>query len=185
MAWSDEDKAAIKAEWLDGKTGGEIAEPRGVSRCVILGLINRMGLVRTTPQQRTMLADAKKAERIEAEAKRRSGEAERLARAAKARPQRHSTKWSSLPQIALTAAAAPPEPRRMGHVALLDLLPGDCRWPLWPHYAPTPPAAKFFCGEPAPVGQPYCRACAAKSAAPRAMLPPALRKPPQFREAAE
>ena len=51
-AWGEEKEQRLRELWNAGKTGGQIADLLGVSRCAVLGKVRRMDLPRREPAGR-------------------------------------------------------------------------------------------------------------------------------------
>ena len=135
--WSAERVEQLKSCFDAGLTCSQIAGEIGVSRNAVIGKMNRLGLSR----QRSVRAGAPAAKR--AADRNRGGNVTRL-----------FSQHRILMQL-------PPEPQEQSAVvsihdgrgcSLLDLSPGNCRWPI-----SEPGARDFcFCGNQQVEGLPYC-----------------------------
>ena len=135
--WTAERVEQLKSCFDAGLTCSQIAGEIGVSRNAVIGKMNRLGLSR----QRSVRAGAPAAKR--AADRNRGGNVTRL-----------FSQHRILMQL-------PPEPQEQSAVvsihdgrgcSLLDLSPGNCRWPI-----SEPGARDFcFCGNQQVEGLPYC-----------------------------
>ncbi len=125
-------------------SGRRIGAEMGVTRNIVLGKLNRMGLSCTSarpPRQRVM----------------------RLRPPRPKRPSRPKAtlaglnvyrRWIPPVQATRTAPQAPPEPLPETRVTIWDIGPHSCRWPL---FAGDESADdKFYCGGVSLAGAPYC-----------------------------
>jgi GcrA cell cycle regulator len=130
--WTDERIERLKQLWAQGLSCSQIAsELGGVSRNGVIGKVHRLGLA---ARHRTPAKPKLPRHRV-----------------VKARP------WRVVPAAALVAvvtqpleAAMPPPTVRY---SLLDLKPGQCKWP---HGDPQNRENFWFCGGKAIDGHPYC-----------------------------
>ncbi len=59
---------------------------------------------------------------------------------------------------------APPKPapaRPVGHLSIMEIRDGCCRWPMWGEERHAPPETRLMCSAPCPIEQPYCETHAA------------------------
>jgi GcrA cell cycle regulator len=142
--WPDERVAELRRWVALGLSGSQIAAQMGLSRCQVMGKAARCGLTvgggRSAP---TMTREARRAANRGRKAARRRAAAGHGStpgpetephRAARAEPPADT--WAPLPDTA--------------PVALADLEPGMCRWPIGDD------RPFRFCGCPAGRGFPYC-----------------------------
>lgn len=174
--WQPEEINEVGRLWADeGLPASRIGERFGVSRSAILGMINRRGLKRSpeiTAKNRASNGDLSRQP-----GSRRAKQRERAALRLQAPSKPVALKPAP---IMLRPAPAPPAPP-MTHATepdwpaiprlLDDLLPRDCRWPLWPE---TP--GKLYCGGRAHEGGSYCPAHAAMAYRAANTVHPSLRK---------
>lgn len=158
--YGDEEGKVIVRLWTDGHSASSIAERvnvafrTGRSRNAIIGFLHRKGLTRGTTQTRprtrrfdTLTQAQRHQMRMDREARRPSNGSLRPPRP---RNQRQVPPWQVPPDQRPIVEDDPTKAARL--VALVDLEPGDCRWPIG-----DPRLQPFgFCGEKAIPGLPYC-----------------------------
>lgn len=135
-ALSKEEKGELVAARIAAGDGsaGQIAKSLGVSRNVIIGVASRNNI--DLPGDRTLHRQA-------------------------IRKLRSKAKGPAKPKPAPKpkAIAAPPKPKPqpaiVGGKPFIDLLPGDCKWPLW-KTLPSPASQAPHCGAAAVDGSPWC-----------------------------
>lgn len=140
--WTPEMDEELKSHYVAGLSGSQIAAEmrRGLSRNAVLGRIHRTGLNGNTQRERQPTTrEGREQKRLEREGRKNERRrAQRLRfRIENPRPNPE--------EIKIRCAAV--EPR---HVGLVDLEPGDCRYP----YGDSP---FTFCGHPQMQGS-YCAA---------------------------
>ena len=158
MLWTEENVADLKQRWGAKETARQIGAAIGMSRNAVLGKIHRLGLserVNRKPVHRVEHAD---------KGRRRNGGAVKEAlKAARAREQKIAARGNQSPltNVILARARAmgelpaceavdlPQEQRTHASVALLDLAPHHCRWPI------EQDGVTMFCGADKHVGA-YC-----------------------------
>lgn len=158
MLWTEEQIVDLKSRWAAKETARQIAAATGVSRNAVLGKIYRLGLserVNRKPVHRVEHAD---------KGRRRNGGAVKEAlKAARAREQKIAARGNQSPltNVMLARARAmgelpaceavdlPQEQITHATVALLDLEPFHCRYPI------AVDDKTFFCGDSVSRGC-YC-----------------------------
>ena len=127
--WTPERVAALRTLWREGLSAAEVARRLGgVTRNAVIGKVWRLGLSGGRPPKPP-----------------------RPRRGAAGPPRRRPPARTGR-RLPAGAPCPPPWDPGPGLVAdLLDLRPGDCRWPLGDPRAPN----FAFCGRPA-EGGPYC-----------------------------
>ncbi|ATQ70282.1 GcrA cell cycle regulator [Methylosinus trichosporium OB3b] len=149
--WPDARIATVARLWAEGCTAAQIAAEigGGITRSAVIGKVHRLGLPARERGVRTKAARAAIITPPPAQAVKRP--AEKAAPVVVARP-------------APVPALAPPVD--CGETALvasiLDLVEGQCRWPL----------AAGFCGRPSAGGKSYCAHHALRSVNPRGPMRP-------------
>lgn len=173
MSWNDDRIAVLKKLWAEGLSAQVIADRLncGFTRNAVIGKAHRLGLA-----ERAKNPMVRKKRSPNGAQKRWNGHAEFDAagnppkpRATMARPPARGRKKADKPWIRLldepnrpmTGEAVPP---KLPHKKLLDLEPGDCRFPY--HDIQKEPERFHFCGHPAEPGLPYCTAHSAIAYAP-------------------
>jgi GcrA cell cycle regulator len=130
--WNEHLTEELKRLWADGLAAREIAEALGggISRCAVLGKINRLGLSRRRPAQ----------------PRKPPGEVIPRGRPIRRRP------------VFIAPSVPPPLPSpvlpklRMRRLQLLQLADHHCRWPIGdPHRHPF-----YFCAADRRHGDAYC-----------------------------
>ena len=143
MAWTEERVERLKKLWAAGESSGRIAEKLGgVTRNAVIGKLTRLGLSRRTTPARKV----------------------RKRRRSKARPARQpESQGEPFPTEAVEPEPSrqfdfpiweplPADPQHAGpqaRIGILDLRPGQCRWPLGDRDF-------HFCGRETVPGKPYC-----------------------------
>lgn len=126
-------------------SAGQIARELGITRNAVMGKLSRMGLCK--PRTRMTL------ERYRLQ--RREQKARRRARLAAARPPVIVQAPDVVPPVPSPMPPVAPRRRTAGHgVTIWDLKDCSCRWPLF--HGDEPFHQKFYCGDEAISGAPYC-----------------------------
>lgn len=158
MTWTDERIERLRKLWEEGLSASQIAaDLGGISRNAVIGKIHRLGL----------------SGRVKAPTPQRRGRKQRLV----AKPVYRAPRRTVIGNTVLKTIARPepqavartePEPAPAAEaeivplrepVGLLDLREQHCRWPIGD---PAEPGFRF-CGQPSPIGQPYCAAHARRA----------------------
>ena len=135
FTWTDENIEALKKLWAEGYSASQISARIGGTRNSVIGKVHRMGLASRVTHNRVSRTSATK---LHAEAHRRR--ANRAARIERSRP---PTDTQDMPPIVFEDGPG---------VALLDLEPHHCRWPL----GELMRRSTEFCGHDHQPGSPYC-----------------------------
>ncbi len=138
MKWTDERIAELR-ELVKTMTAGQIAIKWDVSRNVISGKMDRLGIKRPEGPIR----------RPKAPVQRRGGLSFIRVKPAPDHPWR--------PRVAYEPRQAPTEPDSEGGANPVDICGltwRSCRWPLWSGDEPI--SQKLYCGDEAVEGLPYC-----------------------------
>ena len=160
MLWTEDKIAGLKQRWAAKETARHIAAAIGMSRNAVLGKIHRLGLserVNRKPVHRVEHADKGRS--------RNGGAVKEALKAARARERKIAARGNQSPltNVMLARARAmgelpaceavdlPQEQRTHASVALLDLAPHHCRWPI------EQDGVTMFCGADKHVGA-YCEA---------------------------
>lgn len=145
--WSAEQVTEVERLWKDGQSGGEIAKAFGKSRCSVLGLIHRRGIVRPAkPRPQPKPARA------------------RLVKAVTLPAIRLEPVVLSTPVVPSTTSAGSRRP-------ILEAKRNRCRFPLWHDQARPRSDEAFVCGAPVMKADDlgargsYCSACYARTIA--------------------
>jgi GcrA cell cycle regulator len=145
--WNDDKRATLRHLWVDEHySSAKIAERLGCTRNAVIGQVNRMGLTRVK-----MTAEVER--RTDPPKPRRPRD--RLRRPPTAIPVDPAPIPTPDPieEILAPLPEAPETPEPNGRPTLVELGPGDCRWPM----NNPPMLGRFvFCGDPAQTGKPYC-----------------------------
>lgn len=146
MSWTDERVEQLKKLWADGLSASECARHiGGMSRNAVIGKVTRLGLPGRKVKVRRPARDPFNTEDRRTERK----------TAPRAVPKKSTINWRAepLPDVPVTDVA---------RVALADLEPHHCRWPIG-----DPKHASFgFCGCKKVEGLPYCNAHAHRAYTP-------------------
>ena len=164
MSWTDERVATISRLWLEGQSAGQISKRIGATRNAVIGKISRLKL----PSRPLDIAIAAHAIRARTAGRARS-------RIESARAAILADAQRRLPYVALGQNLQSDRERRRGALArsvveqapdeavrkpLLELSPGDCRWPLGE-------GPYVFCACPREGPGAYCEFHAQLAIAPR------------------
>lgn len=164
MGWSQERIDVLKKLWVEGKSCNQIARHLGgITKNAVIGKVHRLGLQGRVSDRRH--ARSTKAMSILVASQQRAAKLEKMWAANKAKGSIFSGQYAGREQeremarqqkaIATIDIPAPGSRR----VALLDLEPGDCRWPIGD---PKEPGFSFCGATKEPVGS-YCEFHARKA----------------------
>ncbi len=142
MTWTDDRLEELKRLWVEeALPASEIAQRLGISRGMVLGKINRLGLLRH-------LAGSPPSEP--------SVDVERPRAPRKPVLSQDPTPLPTAPSAAdFKVRESRASNRISDHPTIFELRAGQCRFPLGGSREP----AVFFCGKPAELPKPYCREC--------------------------
>lgn len=147
--WTEDHLARAKVWWLQGISGGVIANRFGppFTRMSVIGMMWRKGWHREGKTQ----AAATRAELKKRSAKKRREERLKIRPAPAAHPLQRIVRWMGPPRPPRFFVALASDVPRISH----EMLSGQhCRWPIG---EPANAAFKpFFCGRPRVQGLPYC-----------------------------
>ncbi len=146
MDWTEDRLEELKRLWVDEtRTSSQIAERMEITRGMVLGKINRLGLLRHLAEPTSS--------KLSVDAGMPQGQGEPVASQA-------------LPPLPAAPSSADFEgmeshaSSEIGkHPTIFELRAGQCRFPLG---GPREPA-RFFCGKPADAPRPYCRECSQRA----------------------
>lgn len=140
--WTDERVEILKREWETGASCSQIATVLGgVTRCAVIGKIDRLGLTRATgyvqpKRHRVGLPKSTRADRL-------------------VRRKKLTAVLAESPEKIAAPVTLDPKHRK----TIFQLENCHCRFPLWADAAPA--EEQFFCGSPTASlirRQPYCQA---------------------------
>lgn len=160
MAWTDERVELLTKLWKDGFSASQIAgKLGGVSRNAVIGKVHRLGLSGRGAPSKTKTTIRKPSSAM------KSSQAKTVSPSAAAerpapRQERPSPKLATVDGVKAPPTHIPENPEQdVARVKLLDLQPGQCKWPCG-----DPQTDTFgFCGLPKVPGLPYCEAHAARA----------------------
>jgi GcrA cell cycle regulator len=176
--WTDENIQLLTDLWLQGVPGGQIADRLGMTRNMVIGKANRMGLARKGETYKEMVREIHgenlllpKRQAFNAKSKKKRPEPSKpepvekivkpviepvvLAPPPKPAPVVPSKPVSNVIPLPIAyAPPTPPVPRTEGEVRIIDLGIHECRYPLGKLFD----APRFFCAEPSVPGKSYCDA---------------------------
>ncbi|MBY6239832.1 GcrA family cell cycle regulator [Methylosinus sp. Sm6] len=160
--WPAARVAAVAKLWAEGCTAAQIAAEigGGLTRSAVIGKVHRLGLPARTRGARSSACPAKVIAPAPAGAAKRP--AAKAAALAEAKLAPVAAPLVAAPARTIIPAAPVDDGETALAASILDLVEGQCKWPL----------ASGFCGRPSAGGKSYCARHAARSVAARGPMRP-------------